>query len=198
MLNPVSAWIGFTRQNLMSIDIRFWHLESFPTLKGLSMWNYTIFYLLKFYAKCCFLCINAELANLYIVNWQWSLSYNVTKYFRIATNQQTGICLDRTLGNLKTGGMMIMWKCHVPMGANIRYMTRFLCEVVRITWLNHIEFSFAPDRDNNFNTVLNYFDYWLFSKSLFCRGEHQSSILWKYARLDKTSADIVTHWMCHT
>ena len=30
--NPYSAGIDFSRQNLMSVDVRFWHLKSIPTL----------------------------------------------------------------------------------------------------------------------------------------------------------------------
>ena len=38
-LNPFSAGTDFRRQNLTSIDVRFWRLKSIPALKELQIYK---------------------------------------------------------------------------------------------------------------------------------------------------------------
>ena len=38
-INPFSAGIDFRRQNLTSIEVRFWRLKSIPALKELQIYN---------------------------------------------------------------------------------------------------------------------------------------------------------------
>ena len=39
LVNPYSAGIDFRHQNLTSVDFRFWHLKSIPTLKRVKKWK---------------------------------------------------------------------------------------------------------------------------------------------------------------
>ena len=39
IFNPLSARTNFRRQNMTSIDVRFWRIKSIPTLKELNTYN---------------------------------------------------------------------------------------------------------------------------------------------------------------